>query len=96
MSLKADGHLNTRTKVEGDSFLDGRNRKNSFAEVGFGASRLYLEKRRVKYDSNSHSRQESHGRKMEIMDKIWIANALNSHIRKPHFTILIKERHLGL
>lgn len=53
--------------------------------LGYGTFREYLEKIAVKYDGNSHSRLESHDRKMEIMDKIWIANALHSHRRGPHF-----------
>lgn len=66
-----------------------------FARIGFGTFRMYLEKIRIKY-RNSHSRLESHGRKMDTMDKIWISNALNSHIRRPHFILQIKENHLGL
>lgn len=56
MSLKAAGHSKVRTKVEGDRFVDGRNRMNAFfAGIGFGAFRVYLEKTRIKY-GNSHSR----------------------------------------
>lgn len=87
MSLKAAGHPKIRTKVEGDRFVDGRNRMNAFfAGIGFGTFRVYLEKIRIKY-GNSHSRLESHGRKMDTMGKIWISNALNSHIRRPHFIL---------
>ena len=53
--------------------------------TGYGTFGEYIEKITVKDDGNFHSQLESHVRKMEMMDKIWIANALNSHIRRPHF-----------
>lgn len=96
MSLKAAGRPKIKSKVEGDIFVDGRKRMNAFfAGIKFGTFRVYLKKIRIKY-GNSHSRLESHGRKMDTMGRIWISNALNSHRRRPLFILWIKGSHLGL